>query len=562
MKTLCHHCSSNFEITPDDLAFLDQVSPVIAGKKYPIPAPTLCPTCRWQRRLMFRNERNLYHRKCDLSGRSMISMHPAETPFPVYHITEWLSDKWDAKSYGKDFDFTRSFFDQFKQLVMSVPHFSAFVDPTMDQNSEYTNCSSEAKNCYLITQAEKNEDCYYSRGINNCKNCCDCLRVHRCELCYECISARNCYRCLYCRDCDNCSDCYFSSELRGCRNCFGCHGLVQKEFHVFNKPVSPEEWDKTVKSLTLSHAVIAKMQKRSAEIRLKVPQRASHIIQCENSTGDDLLECRGSTLCFDSNKLEHCAYCYELANGAKDCRDFSMFGLNCELCYEVNGGGYGMYHVLFSNHCWNTVSELMYCESCFPNVKNCFGCFGLRRAEYCILNKQYTKEEYEKLVPKIIEHMRKLKEYGEFFPGQTSVYAYNESLASEFFPLPKEDVLRNGWHWRDEPEGSENYLGPKVAVPQTIADAGNDVTEKIFRCEETGKPYRITPQELALYRQLGTPLPRLCPAERHMDRMNQRRKRQLWDRPCEHCKKTIQSSIAPESPEIVYCESCYLASIY
>jgi hypothetical protein len=26
--------------------------------------------------------------------------------------------------------------------------------------------------------------------------------------------------------------------------------------------------------------------------------------------------------------------------------------------------------------------------------------------EYCILNKQYTKEEYEILVPKIIEHMK------------------------------------------------------------------------------------------------------------------------------------------------------------
>jgi len=31
--------------------------------------------------------------------------------------------------------------------------------------------------------------------------------------------------------------------------------------------------------------------------------------------------------------------------------------------------------------------------------------------KYCILNKQYSKEEYEELVPKIIEHMQKTGEW-------------------------------------------------------------------------------------------------------------------------------------------------------
>lgn len=225
----CRLCTETFEIGPDDLAYYDRISPVIGGKKQAIPAPMLCPQCRYQRRLCFRNERNLYHRKCDLSGRSMISMHPADTPFPVYYITEWLSDKWDAKTYGRAIDWNRPFFAQFAELCDAVPHFNLFITPTWDVNSDYTNCSSEAKNCYLITQAEKNEDCYYSRGINNCRSCSDCLRVHQCELCYECISCRHCYGCNFCEDCDNCSDCFFSSDLRGCRNCFGCHGLVQKE---------------------------------------------------------------------------------------------------------------------------------------------------------------------------------------------------------------------------------------------------------------------------------------------------------------------------------------------
>ena len=36
---------------------------------------------------------------------------------------------------------------------------------------------------------------------------------------------------------------------------------------------------------------------------------------------------------------------------------------------------------------------------------HCFGCVGFKHKQYCILNKQYTKEEYEKLVQKIIKQM-------------------------------------------------------------------------------------------------------------------------------------------------------------
>ena len=65
------------------------------------------------------------------------------------------------------------------------------------------------------------------------------------------------------------------------------------------------------------------------------------------------------------------------------------------------------------------------------------------------MNKQYTKEEYEELVPKIIEHMKTpltnpllggegMSERGEFFPMHSSHYAYNETIAQDFFPLTKE----------------------------------------------------------------------------------------------------------------------------
>ncbi|MBU0626695.1 hypothetical protein KKH82_04680 [Patescibacteria group bacterium] len=83
----------------------------------------------------------------------------------------------------------------------------------------------------------------------------------------------------------------------------------------------------------------------------------------------------------------------------------------------------------------------MYC-SCCRNIKDCFGCISLNNAQYCILNKQYTKVEYETLVPKIIEHMTKTEERGEFFPSSISPFGYNETVASEYYHLTKEEAIK------------------------------------------------------------------------------------------------------------------------
>ena len=512
--------------------------------------------------MSFRNERTLYLRKCDITGKSMVSMHPAGTQFPVYNITDWLSDKWEPLDYGRDFDFNRPFFDQFKEMCQQIPHFSLFVDPHMDINSEYTNCSSEAKNCYLISQAEKNEDCYYSRGINSCKDCSDCLRVHQCELCYECISLNSCYHCLYSQESENCSDVYFSSNLKSCQNCFGCHNLVQKQYYYFNQPLSKEEWEKRMREFSFTRENIEWAKMESEKLKAALPKRAVHQTQCENSTGDHIIQCKGSHAVFDSKNLEDCAYCYEILNGAKKAYDYSMWGLNVEYLYECNACGYNVNNLLFSNHCWQNVSNLMYCESCFPNVKDCFGCFGLRRKQYCILNKQYTKEEYEALVARIIEHMQKTGEWGEFFPAGLSAYGYNETLALSLFPLSKEEVLKRGWNWYDKEEGSNQYIGPNVKIPNSIEAVDDSICSQILKCEKTGKLYKIIPQELKLYRTLGVPLPTLCPEERHEDRMHQRNPRHLWKRSCEQCGKQTDSTYSPERPEKVFCEECYLKTVY
>jgi len=209
------------------------------------------------------------------------------------------------------------------------------------------------------------------------------------------------------------------------------------------------------------------------------------------------------------------------------------------------------------------VFDLTYCFQCCQTAAHCFGCVGIRKKEYCILNKQYTKDEYEELVPRIIEHMKSTREYGEFFPVELSPYHYNETTAQEYFPLEKEKVLSRGWKWEEElpfTTGKETKTWDQI--PENIDDVPEDIIDDILACEVTKKNFRITKQELLFYKKFRIPIPRLHPDERHRLRMAQRNPRHLWDRECGKCGKGMKTTYSPERSEIVYCEECYLKEVY
>lgn len=564
IKKICKQCNAEFEITDDDLAFYKKISPTFDGKTFDIPAPTLCPECRYQRRISFRNERFLYKRKCDLSKKEIISMYSADVPFPVYHITEWFSDKWSAKDYGRSFDFSRPFFEQFKELSDQVPRFHAFVDPAQSENSEYTNQSINLKNCYLVAVATNDENCFYSRAINNSKDCCDCLRVNHCELCYECLNLTNCYHCFYADFSDNCRDCYLSTNLQGCRNCFGCHELNNKEFYIYNKEVSPEEWHDFIDNVDWSE--LTENFKKSEAIRLSVPRRFARLPKSENCIGDNLSESSDSHNCFDCSKIENCGYCNEITLGAKDSYDFSMTGQDSELVYEAMGCGYATNNSKFLINCRQNVYGLFYCDSCFPQVKNCFGCISLKNAECCILNKQYTKEEYDKLVPQIIEHMQKTGEWGEFFPADLSPFPYSTTLACDYFPMNKE-VINISEMKLEESENAkfegEALEAKDISEYEQSQDRVNELLGGVLVCKESGRPHKIVPAELSFYVKNHLPIPRLHPDKRYTLRFDRQNPRKLYHRKCMHegCKNEFETTYSPDRLEKVYCEDCYQKAV-
>jgi hypothetical protein len=143
----CKYCNSEFHITDEDLAFYDDISPVFNEVKIQIPTPTLCPDCRQKRRMVYRNESKLYRRKCDVTGKDLITIYSPESPYVVYDNDYWWSDKWDVMKYNHEVDFSRNIFDQILELRLKVPRLANnLVDI---ENTHFSNQCWHVKGCYL-----------------------------------------------------------------------------------------------------------------------------------------------------------------------------------------------------------------------------------------------------------------------------------------------------------------------------------------------------------------------------------------------------------------------------
>ncbi len=546
MKKTCTVSGKEFEITPEEIK---------RRKELDVPLPTLCPTERMRQRLIFRNEHSLFRRKCDGTDKTVISLYPPEFKTPVYDNEYWWSDNWDAKRFGQDFDFSKPFFEQFEKLWRNVPKMARLQQGTIE-NSTFTNAVSNLKNCYLVFSTNSAEDCLYCLNADYNRDCVDCFFVFKSELLYECTDSSECYSCTHGQRIRTCTETHWSSDCVGCQNCFACVGLRKKEFHILNKPCTREEWKSLIEDPKKQQEILKNLRK----IYLDTPRKHAEMLHCEDCTGDLLLHSQRAHSCWDGFDLEDCLYCDGLRN-AKNCLDVSYYGCSRENVglFNCEAVGHGASDIMCSKLIWGGSNSVAYSYECFAS-HDLFGCCGLRHAEYCIFNKQYTKEEYFKLREKIVSHMKKSDEWGEFFPSEMSPFCYNDTMANDFLPLTKEAVVKKGWLWREK-EKSALYNGPVVKIPLTIQETNDNICDKILTCEATGTNYRVQKAELKFYRKMNIPIPTICPNERYRLRIATRNPRNLWTRKCDHCNKEIQTTFAPDRPETVYCETCYLNEI-
>ncbi|MCR4328224.1 MAG: hypothetical protein NUV53_01770, partial [Patescibacteria group bacterium] len=586
----CQSCRASFEIDAQDFAFYERVK---------VPAPTFCWKCRLARRLQWRNEKYLYKRECDLCKKSVISMYKPETPFPVYCHECWWSDKWDPSSYGKDYDFFKPFFAQFGELQNTVPKPAMYA--TDNVQSEYCNYTAHMKGGYLMFGSWFSEDCGNGQTVLESKDCWDCLFIRSCELCLGTIDSGKCYQTHFSQKCADCADSAFLYDCRNCQNCLFSWNLRSKSYHVWNKPVLKEEFEK-IKKETTSSAVA--LEKAVQEFHKIVREQAVHKFMTgernQNVSGEFIYNSKNISKSYYIHDGQDEKYAVRGGKGQKDAMD--VFGVHAgELAYECNNIDFSS-RALF---CVNGENHLNteYLTDSF-NMKNSFGCISMRGKEYCILNKQYSKESFDELRIKIIEQMNstpyidrkgRIYKYGEMFPIEIIPHNYNETLAQDYVPITEERAAELGYGWQVVEE--KGYTSTKTGkdLPDTIAEVDDSILNEIILCDaweqdkkkaqEHGctKAFRISANELAMYRKWNIPLPHKCPNTRIFESWKLRNLIDLYKRTCgcagiasdngayknsashshgqNHCPVEFETSYAPNRPETVYCEQCYQSEV-
>ena len=561
---ICQNCKQSFAVQPDDFSFYEKIN---------VPPPTFCPDCRLQRRLAWRNDLSFYNRTCDLCGKNIISLYHKDKPLTVYCNKCWWSDKWDPKVYGRDIDFSRPFFEQFRELQDKVPLPAMFNDDGVGSvNCEYTQNTTFAKNCYMGAMSWKGDTIMYYYHIDGpeARDNVDVLDLFgHTQVIYDSACLDHCYNCRNCYYSTGLTDCSFCYDCKGCSDCFMCVNLRQKKYCIFNKQYTKEEYEKILESYKLdTFTGREKAKKEFADFLGKQIRRFAYLRNCTNCTGDML---------FNSKNLKNAAWAINCEDtrfllrgtAVKNSYDMSPSGENSE-CYEGLTPDHDS-RVHFSIYSLKS-QELSYVENCHSS-KHLFGCSSIKHGQYSILNKQYSKEEYFKLRDQLIDHMKKTGEYGEFFPGSMSHFGYNETMAQNYFPLTKEEAIKKGFKWWDDVQKTtgKETLKPEQ-IPDSIHDVHEDILKEVLACAECKRNYKIVQNEFNFYKKHSIPIPRKCFYCRNTERMKFENPFKLWHRQCmckagnhdhkDTCPNEFETSYAPERLETIYCESCYNREVY
>ena len=371
-------------------------------------------------------------------------------------------------------------------------------------------------------------------------------------------------------------------------------GLQKSSYCIFNEKYSKEDYFKEIKNMKLDTIEGIKKAREKARVFWKTrPKRYSQGIKNLNSSGSYVTNSKNVNDSYLVKESENMRYCqYMLVPKNKECYDASIWGENMELHYETSISGENSYNVKFCVNCWPAARDMEYSLYVFSS-SNCFGCVGLKKKQYCILNKQYGKDEYFKMVEKIKRHMNEMPyidkeglvyKYGEFFPIELSSYGYNNTIALEHFPISKDEAIKKGYQWIEVPRGEYKITKKIGEIPDSIDEVKDGIRKEVLGCENCKNAYRIQENEFIFLKKEKLPIPTLCSDCRHERRIKDRLGIKLYERQCmcggetdetgiykntiKHihgnrpCGERFKTGYSKEGGEIVYCEQCYQKEVY
>ncbi|MFH1253722.1 MAG: hypothetical protein V1664_05360 [Candidatus Uhrbacteria bacterium] len=531
-------------------------------KKFNVPPSKVSPQTRWWLTAGWFTSFQWWWNKHAETGKPLLSfIHPA-TGLKILPDKEWFDR--DFTDRGLMFDLQKSFFEQLRQLQLSVP-IRAEQNEKEPENSiarfsfgdvnSYFNMGCRSRNSLFNIWTFDVED---SAETDICSSIKNSFNIGYSQRIYNCKFVRTSFDCL---------DSAFLFDCRNCQFCFGATNKRNAKYIFFNQQLTKDEYEKQVTKIDFScRSMIDEYLKKFFDLMNSTtiwPENFNE--QTENSTGEFLNKVRNIKFGFSNINGAHDLFWVNYANG--DCFDSTF----CSGLVDSNRCFYSTNivkstNVKFSYHC-GTSQNLEYCLDCY-NCENCFGCAGLNRKKFCLLNKQYTEEEYWRLVDELKTKMLEGGEYGEFFPLSMATSYFPDSGAVLYFGAPKEIGVKLG-ALDFEPE-SFGAVGEELSDVSKMKDASlvPDNIDDFDESQWLGIPlwdaawkrrFAFIKPEIDFYRKNRLGPPRQHFIARMQKLILEANVGKFAEQKCHQCQKII---LVAENPTYknrkIYCHECYL----
>ncbi|MDD2870799.1 MAG: hypothetical protein PHS49_02315 [Candidatus Gracilibacteria bacterium] len=443
-----------------------------------------------------------------------ISKYHKSDRINICSIEEYQKNRDDLLKKGFYYDYSKDFFSNYKKLFLSIDHECLF-QAGLNDNTKFADTAVNVKNVYLSnTVTIGSENVYYSVLVRiNSKNIFNSLFVvDNSEIVYFSKGINKSFKIFYSSFIKNSSDIWFSTNLTGCSNCLFCDNLENVSYYIKNKKYEKEEYFKT-KEILLSDK--SKFLEYYNNLNNKGINHNSTNVIGNNIIESDNIE--NGYFVFNTKNSKNLMYTGS-TTGGENWYDFAFGGEGNLDIYGVCSSGFGCSKVYLSRFISSGSTNIYYSS----NIESCsylFGCIGLKNKSYCIFNKQFEKEEWEKEVCKIFAQMDSDGILGDFFPGDLNPSYFNDTVAGLLGEFSREDVLNKGYLWRDEeikvdiPEGVEVITTKDLNNYQGFDSNGNwqinpEILKKVIK-DEKGNIYRIVQMEYDFLMKHGLPLPEI-----------------------------------------------------
>ncbi|MFA5916888.1 MAG: hypothetical protein WC850_01485 [Candidatus Gracilibacteria bacterium] len=432
----------------------------------------------------------------------------------ILKTIEYEDIRENFTKYGVDYDFSKNIFENIRLLKQKTdfPNLSTYGGA---ENCDFADTTHNTKNAYLTFGATwDNENILYSSCIKGkCVDVFNSVMVQDCsENIYFCNGIIKGYKIFYSKFIMNSNNIWFSRNLNGCSECIFCDSLDNKKYCIKNKQLDEkiyfEEKEKILKN-----------KNSFLDIYNKIPSDGKNF----GST-----DVEGNFI-INSQNVSNGHLVYQVKNG----NNLVIVGseVGNENMFDIFTGGSSnssdMYGCCMTGTTQNIyigesigMSSNIYYSFNIQDCSFCHGCIGLKNKSFCILNKQYTKEEWYELTDKIFAQMERDGILGEFFPGSLNPLYFNDTMAYLIDDsFTKEEVEKDGYMWREEnikvdiPEGVDVIKVEKLDKYQGYDENGKwqidkEVLKKVIK-DKKGNIYKIVPIEYDFLIKHSLPLPEI-----------------------------------------------------